>query len=169
MRKENTKKKNRLPAYLILLAAACSVLALALILSALTRGTKAAFIPPAFEAAAVSGVPEVPEGMGYERILRDGMAYCVYLCGEVALDNGEAVVWFTNPEENTHWLKLRIYDGDNTLIGETGLLKPGEYLRSVPVTGELVSGAAIKMRIMGYEPDTYLSAGAVTLSTVVAP
>lgn len=172
MHKKKSVKKNQLPPYLILLSTVCAVLVIALLISVLSasyREPTVNFIPPEFEAPAVSGIPEVPDGVGYDRIYKDGMTYCVYLSGEVVLENGEAVVWFTNPAENTQWLKLRIYGEGDALIGETGLLKPGEYLRSVPVTGELTSGTPIKIRIMGYEPDTYLSAGAITVNTTITP
>ena len=164
------KSKTNLPPYLLALGAVCAVLIIAVVVSAIVaanREPKVEFIPPEFEAAAVAGVPEVPDNMGYAEIFKDGMTFSAWLCGAAAQENGEAVVYFTNPAENTEWLKLRIYSEDNTLLGETGLLKPGEYIRSVPLDGTVSSGSNIKMRIMGYEPDTYLSAGSVTMNTVI--
>lgn len=45
-------------------------------------------------------------------------------------------------------------------------MKPNEYLKAVTFTTAPQSGAKIKLKIMAYEPETYYSAGAVTLNTV---
>lgn len=39
------------------------------------------FVPPAFEAAAVQGTPEVEGSMGYTELYKEGMAYRVSVCG----------------------------------------------------------------------------------------
>ena len=65
------------------------------------------------------------------------------------------------------WLKLRVLTADGTLLGETGLIRPGEYIKSVSLTSEVEDGTAIKLKIMAYEPDTYYSAGSVTLNTIL--
>jgi hypothetical protein len=51
-------------------------------------------------------------------------------------------------------------------LGETGLLKPGEYVQYVSLTKELEDGTPIQLKIMGSEPDTYCSAGAATVTTI---
>lgn len=52
-------------------------------------------------------------------------------------------------------------------MGETGLLKPGEYVKTVTLTKTLAAGENIKLKIMGYEPETYESAGSVSLNVTV--
>ena len=125
------------------------------------------FVPPEFEAAAVTGTPEVPDGLGYSAPYQDGMAYRFAVCGNVLMEGKQALVYFTNPAENDTWTKLRVYDENGNILGETGLLKPGEYVQYVELDKELTPGTPIKLKIMGYEPDTYLSAGSVVLNTQI--
>ena len=125
------------------------------------------FVPPAFEANAVSGTPEVPDGLGYSAPFQEGMAYRFAVCGNVTIEDGRALVYFTNPAENDAWIKLRIYDEYGAALGETGLLKPGEYVQYLSLTKDLKTGTSVRLKIMGYEPDTYLSMGSVSLNTVI--
>ncbi len=128
---------------------------------------KGEFTPPDFESAALFGMPDVPENSGYGKLYRDGMEFSVWVCGKVKLQGNDASVYLTNPEENEVWMKLRIFDEAGNTIGETGLIKPGEYVKNAKLTKELAKGTAIKLKIMTYEPYTYYSMGAVTLSAVI--
>lgn len=125
------------------------------------------FVPPAFEATAVTGTPEVPDGLGYSAPWQEGMAYRFAVCGNVLMDGKLALVYFTNPAENNTWTKLRIYSENGNILGETGLLKPGEYVQYLELDKELAPGTPIKLKIMGYVPETYTSAGAVVLNTQI--
>ena len=58
-------------------------------------------------------------------------------------------------------------DEDGEVLGETGLIRPGEYVQAVTFDAIPVSGTAISMKVMAYEPETYHSAGAVTLNTTI--
>lgn len=150
----------------------CGVLAVVLIVmvTALFFGRKqetAEFAPPPFDPAAVAGVPEVPESLGYISPYQEGMGYRFSVCGNVVLEGSSAVIYLTNPAENEVWLKLRVLDENGNLLGETGLVKPGEYVKDVALTENLPAGAPIQLKIMGYEPETYLSAGSATLNTAI--
>ena len=46
-------------------------------------------------------------------------------------------------------------------------MKPGEYVKSVSIDKDISDGSSIKLKIMAYEPQTYYSAGAVTLNTQI--
>ena len=64
---------------------------------------------------------------------------------------------------------MRVVDQETgEIYGETGLVKPGEYVQSVTFDKVPVQGTAITMRVMSYQPDTYYSAGEVKMNTVVA-
>lgn len=128
---------------------------------------KGEFVPPAFDSAAVTGTPEVDEALGYTELYQDGMAYRVSVCGVVTMDGKDAVVYFTNAESNEKYLKLRVLDAVGNILGESGLLKPGEYVKSVELTEKLAAGTKIKLKIMGYEPEDYSSAGSVSLNVTV--
>lgn len=123
---------------------------------------QAEFTPPPFDAAAQAGVPTVPDGLGFGEI--DAQAYKFSVCGAVQLKNGQAEVYLTNPQENTVWMKLRVLDESGNMLGETGLIRPGEYVQSVAIDAAPADGAAIQLKVMAYEPDTYHSAGSVTLN-----
>lgn len=155
------RTKNRL---LPLLAVVC-VLSIAAMLYTLLR-PQPSFVPPPFEAAAVEGTPEnIPDALGYGTL--DATAYRLALCGAPAAENGTARLYFTNPAENTVWLKVRIYSASGTLLGESGLLKPGQYVEAVPLTTTPAQSTAVSLKVMAYEPGTYQSAGAVTLTTTL--
>ena len=147
--------------------ALAAVVLLAVTLLTSERGDGDGFIPPPFEAAAVAGTPDVPAELGYSRIYREGMDFSAWVCGNVTADGQIATVYLTNPAENDLWMKLRLLDAEGTVLGETGLIRPGEYVERVALNRELVAGTEIRLKIMTYEPHTYYSAGAVSLRTRV--
>ena len=162
-----TQQKNRKNWAVPVLAVVC-LLCLAMMAAALVHTQSSApgqFTPPSFDASAVSGTPDVPEELGWQEL--DAQAFRVSVCGAVVLEGSQADVWLTNPEENNVWLKLRILDEAGAVLGETGLIRPGEYVQSVTFNTVPASGTTISMKVMAYEPDTYHSGGAVTLNTTI--
>lgn len=125
------------------------------------------FTPPPFDSAAVVGTPTVPDGLGYKELYQEGMTFKVSVCGRVEVDGNTADVYFTNPESNGVWMKLRILDENGNTLGETGLIKPGEYLKTITFDTVPDEGTPIKMKIMTYEPETYISTGSIVLNTTV--
>ena len=83
------------------------------------------------------------------------------------MDSNKATVYFTNAEGNNVYLKLRVLDENDNILGETGLLKPGEYVKDVELIRALSAGTGIRLKIMRYAPDTYLSEGSVVLNTTI--
>lgn len=150
-------------------AAVCILAVLGMLLS-LTRTGKspeqAAFVPPPFETTAQSGMPETADA-SWTQIYRDGMDFSAHICGNIVLHGNAAAVYFTNDAGNQVWLKLRILDTEDRILAETGLLKSNEYVQTVTFDTVPESGAAIRLKIMAYKPDTYYSAGAATLNTTV--
>ena len=121
------------------------------------------FIPPSFDDEAVVGQPIVPENLGWEEI--DTGSFQVSVCGIIISEEKSADVWLTNPESNYVWIKMRVLDNENRIIGETGLIKPGEYVQTVYLDEEVENADEITIKIMSYQPDTYYSEGVVTLKT----
>lgn len=160
---KNQAKKWAVP----VLAAVCLLCLAVMTIALICTGTSSQkeFTPPPFEKTAVSGTPEVPEELGWQEL--DAQAFQVGVCGAVVLEGSQADVWLTNPESNTVWLKLRIMDADGVILGETGLIRPGEYVQSVTFDTVPAPGTAISMKVMAYEPETYHSAGTVTLNTTI--
>ena len=97
----------------------------------------------------------------------DARAYLVGICGKFIPKGNAADVWLTNPESNAVWLKVRVLDEKGNILGETGIAKPGEYVQSVTLDTVPKTGKPIVLKIMAYQPETYYSEGAVSLSTKV--
>ncbi len=153
----------------LILSAVCVIAVIGMILSlALTGGDpgQAEFVPPEFESAAEKGTPSVTD-KSWTQIYKDGMGFSAHVCGNVIIENNSADIFFTNDSGNDVWLRLRILDEKNRVIAETGIIKPGEYIRTVEFTSVPRAGAKIVLKIMAYEPETYYSAGSVTLNTTV--
>lgn len=164
MASKTANKKNRtVPILLAVLA----VLAVLMIVVLCLTKNDTQFTPPPFEENAVSGVPEVADELGYSSPYKEGMSYRFSVCGNVTAEGSDAVVYLTNPAENEVWFKLRVLDENGKTLGETGLLKPGEYVRCVTLSCVPPDGTKITLKIMGYEPETYHSAGSATLSTTI--
>ncbi len=129
------------------------------------------FTPPAFDDAAVAGVLEETDALkrlGWSKLQQEGMTYAVYLCGGILInEQNQADIWFYNVPENESWLKLRIFDAQGENIAETGLIKPGEYLQTIEFSRPVADDEELTIKVMGYEPETYLSTGAVSLKPAV--
>ena len=163
MRGVHPRKKKNTP---LILAAAICVLSLIVMVVALTGQKQpqatGEFTPPPFDSAAVVGTPDVPDGLGYSEL--DCKVYKVSLCGK---PNADGDIYLTNPETNGVWLKVRVLDAGGNILGETGLVRPGEYVRTVVLNETPKAGTPITLKIMAYEPDTYYSAGAASLNTTI--
>lgn len=125
------------------------------------------FSPPPFEISAQQGTP-VPCDESYTEISQEGMEFSAHLCGKVSVKNKQAFVLFTNDSTNQIWMKLRILDEEGNILGESGLLKPNEYVETVALTKAVKPGCKVKLKIMAYEPETYYSAGSVILNTTLS-
>lgn len=160
MKTEQVKRKNRT---LVFGLAVLCIISVAMMVFVLNR-PQAEFVPPPFEENAIDGVPQdVSEDLWYSSL--DAGAYTVALCGLPTTTGQEATLYFTNPAENDVWLKVRVYTEQGTMLGESGLLKPGQYVEKIRLKETLRETTPILLKVMAYEPDTYRSAGAVTLRT----
>ena len=160
------EKKINIPLTVVAIICVISLVVMTVALwSSSTDKGAAVFTPPSFEVNAVSGTPIPPENLGWGEL--DVQAYKVSICSVVTIKNGKADIWFTNPESNTVWLKLRILDQDGKVLGETGLICSGEYVQSIVFEKIPKDGATVSFKLMAYEPETYYSAGSATLNMVV--
>ena len=161
------RKAGPAPVYILGGLTVLSLIVMIVVLVATGNPSQGEFVPPAFDSLAVRGVPEVPEELQYSSPYREGMAYRFSVCANVKMDGSKAVVYFTNAEENSVYLKLRVLDEDGNILGETGLLKPGEYVEGVELGETFSARTTISLKIMSYEPDTYMSEGSVVLKTTI--
>lgn len=174
MKKQSKKQGKKQPVQqkdplLLALAGGIGLVALALVVVLLLPGNlnKGEFVPPAFDENAVSGTPDPVDWMCYSELYQEGMAYRVNICGIPCIDGKELAVYFANVEENEAYLKLRVLDTSGDILGETGLLRPGEYIRAVTLSKAIQPGTDVKLKIMSYDPETYESLGSVGLNVTV--
>lgn len=167
--KPNTKQNGNQTLVICLLGTACVAALLVLIVVARASAKKQTtvsgeFTPPPFEASAVFGIPEVDSSLGWSELsVRQG--YVAHVCGVLRGGADRTVsVWFSSNSDNDVWLKMRLKNADGVTIGETGVLKPGEYVEKMQLNDKAVSGD-VMLQVIGYEPETYYSAGSVSLAT----
>ena len=123
------------------------------------------FTPPPFDPYARAGTPDVSEDMGWNEF--DADFFLVSVCSKIRPSGNTADVWLTNPKTNDVWMKLRVLDLDGNLLGETGLIKPGEYLKEIQLNNLPAAGTPIVLKIMTYEPETYHSTGSISINTAI--
>ncbi len=158
---------------LIVIGAVCivSVCAMVAALIHFKPGAQPQFVPPAFDEAAVAGKLEETDelkGLLWSKIHQEGLPYTVYICGGVLInEQNQADIWFYNVPKNESWLKLRVLDAQGEIIAETGLIKPGEYLQTIEFSRAVADDEPLAFKVMGYEPETYLSSGSVSLKPAV--
>ena len=145
-----------------------SVLSMIYALSINSNSHQTEFIPPDFEMAAQTDTPTIPSYLEWSEISHDGMTFKVGISGKIIVKKDNyADIFLLNNEENNVWLKLRVFDENNNILGETGLLKPGEYVKSINFSESVIVGQKIKLKIMSYQPETYYSEGAIVLNTII--
>ncbi|MBQ9980652.1 MAG: hypothetical protein IJP23_06300 [Oscillospiraceae bacterium] len=115
------------------------------------------FTPPEFDSSALSGAPDVEHPEFYGTLnLGEGIAVSMYSAPIVT--EGAAQVYFTSPESNTVWVRLRITDEKGNILGQTGLVRPGEYVEYITLETQPKKTAAVA-KILTYQPETYYSMG----------
>lgn len=125
---------------------------------------QAVFTPPAFDHSAQTGTPTPPEELKYTPVeVEDGYHFSV--CAQPTEKNGKVQIYFTSETSNTVWMKLQIYNSSGTMVGETGVIRPGEYVQELPLTKTVDAGEEIHLKVIGYTPETWYSAGNVELKT----
>ena len=119
---------------------------------------------PDFEAAALTGAPQVEERYGYSTLNVDE-TYLVRLCGVPSNDGQSVDFYFTNPPESGVWFRAEVLDQDGAVLASTGVLRPGEYLPTVTLNQALTQRETpVTVRIVAYEPNTWQSRGNVNLN-----
>ena len=149
----------------VLLAAMLA--ATAAILWRLRTPVQGTFVPPEFDAGAVSGSPEVTDQAMLYTELDVAGNYRVSLCGSPVMEQGRLHLLFTSPADNSVWLKLRIMDQDGQVLGESGLVRPGAYLPYVLLEQIPGQGENLTVKVISYQPDTYLSMGSANIKVTV--
>lgn len=124
----------------------------------------APFVAPDFDANAVEGIPKNIDEPSYQDMKMEDFSFKIF--GEPKIENDELVLYLTNLEENPSWMKVRIYDENGNVLGESGIVRNGEYLRNVHINSAMTTGQTVVARMFFYEPETYMSMGAFNLKLV---
>ena len=164
MKEKENEQGGLFKAVYIVGALCAAAFVLLLVCIAVTSGPR--FSPPPFEESAQEGLPTVPEGLGWEELWQEGMEFKAAVCGVVIVRDGVAEVNFANTSDAA-WLRLRVFDEEGNLLGETGLLKEHTYVPSVQLTTPVEDGQKISMKVMAYQPETYQSLGAINMNTAL--
>jgi len=137
------------------------ILVLGLVCMLLTNNND--FKKPSFESNAIV----LKDNSEYiDKVLTIKKGYSLFIEGNPKYENGYLYInFYVNTDDNI-FLKVRILDKDE-IIGESGLLKTGEFLEKVKVKPMDYVGKELTYLIMGYEKDTYYSAGEVKLTVKV--
>lgn len=150
----------------VLLEEICLLSLLFLAVVVYREGKRSSFVPPPFELEAAQGEPQPTAGTELVPVeVEEG--FRAELNGALSLREGKTDVWLTAPGDNTVWLKLRIYDEKGKLLGESGILKPGQYVQSVSLSGRPEQSEPVTLKLMAYTPDTWHSAGTAVLHTTL--
>lgn len=119
------------------------------------------FVAPDFDPAAQAGIPEVADPERQFSWLQMGDHIRLALCGSPRVTEQGIELYLTSDSTNVAWLLVKIYDENGNELGCSGLVRPGEYVQAVAAENA-VPGAAITVKILSYEPDTYYSLGSAT-------
>lgn len=128
-----------------------------------TRMPKETFKKPEFEQNVEEADAKI-EDISYH-MLDVAPGYQVGLCGMPKEKDRQLTVYFTNEKGNQVWMQLLVLDQKQKVLGETGILKPGERVSKITLSRTLKKEETLKLKVNAYEPDTYYSAGEVTLET----
>lgn len=127
------------------------------------------FTPPAFDSSAVDGMPEetAVAGLPYGTLtLTQDIA--VSLISQMSVNpDGQVDVWFTSHKDNTAWVRLRLMDAEGSTLGQTDLLRPGQYVQSITLGTIPEQSGVAQVKILTYEPDTYYSLGTAGAQVVL--
>ena len=127
------------------------------------------FVPPEFDASVQSGTPgTLDEDLAYGTLELNKTAV-VSMCANVTCENNAARVYFTSHEDNEGWLKIKLFDAEGNLLGQSGLVHPGEYIESVALTAVPKASGLVVAKILIYEPETYLSLGSAQAQVMLIP
>lgn len=153
--------------YIVILAIIAVIMIIITLIIAQVVDSKKQFLKPEFDSNAINITNEnIAEELQYAEInVEEG--YTVGLCNNLVLDSSNNIkICFSSLKENTVYVKLRIYDKNEELIKETGLLKPGEQIEKINADN-IKETKDVTIKIMSYDPDTYYSRGTVTLNTKI--
>ena len=152
-------KKNKIT---IILSVILLILIILIILLSVSIKNKSTFKKPEFDKNAIENISSE---LDYQsKIIKVTDNYSLYIEPEPIINDKSLIINLISLETNNIWLKVRVLKEDE-VVAETGLIKPGQYLEKVKLEKQLDVNDEIIYMVMGYEKDSYLSAGSIKLNT----
>lgn len=155
-------KNNKL---VIILSTVLAIFLVIIIVLSVSIKEKETFKKPELD----KNISKVPETLEYEKsVLNISDGYSIYISPNPKVFEDDCLkIDLVSIRSNEVYIKVRILDKEGNIIGETGLLKAGDYLEKVELNRKIETNEKLIYKIMGYEVDTYMSAGSVSLNTKV--
>ncbi len=127
-----------------------------------------AFKVPDYNTSAIEGMPEVTDGsLSYTDIkIEDGAL--IKLCATPRLEDGKLILFFTSLKENTALINVRVFDQDKNFVCESGIIKPGFYLKDIDIPSDANVKEMVRLQILGYEQGTFHSIGTTRMSLILS-
>lgn len=122
---------------------------------------------PAFETSYTEGEVNVDKKYGYAE-MKVSEEYVVGACGVPRADSNSLDLYFSNPKGNEVLLKCVLSTPEGDVVGETGLIQPNCYIKTVYFNSPQSKGTHnLTIKVLGFEPETYYSKGVVSLMTTI--
>lgn len=152
-------KKNKMT---IILSLILLILIICIILLMVSIKNKSSFKKPEFDKNVVE---KIPSKVDYQdKIIDITENYSIYINPQPIINNNNLIIDLISLETNNILIKVRVLKNDK-IVAETGLIKPGQYLEKVKLKKKLAIDDEIVYVVMGYESESYLSAGNIKLNT----
>ena len=120
---------------------------------------KNSFDPPPCDKGATSGIPTVNNDALQYRSVKVSEDLSFSLCMCPSYEDGEVKVLLTNDEGSSAYVRIVLFDAEDNTVGESGLIKPGEYVESVSLSITPENDMTLKAKILSYDMKTYYSRG----------
>ena len=105
-------------------------------------------------------------GWNYSKLtIQEGKS--ITLCATPVMKENALQLYLTSDADNDFWLRVRVLSQTKRVLGESGLLESGSYIKEIPLTKKIKAGKKITLYLMMYEKDTYQSAGAAAVEITV--
>ena len=138
---DDMKNKNLIIALII-----CVISFVGFILALNSYNKSKEFVKPEFEKNVIEGMPSLSKEEGFDEF-EVSEDYIIYMTGETKLSDNKLTVYFTSKKTNNVYVKLRVLK-EEKVVGETGLLKPGEYIKEVKLNKSLQKDDKITLKVM---------------------
>ncbi len=122
------------------------------------------FVKPEFDAtASVSDLSTLSSVYSFD-VIQATDTIGIGLCTDIALQDGDKYcVNAFSLDTNCDNILIKLYDDQGRLLASSGLIRPGECVEFLNAERTLKKDSIVSVKVLTYEPDTYLSDGTFTI------